>query len=73
MEKDCYFWIDPNVPEEERIFNIYCSQCRAKNPKVDCWFWEGSIKGFGPYDYVCDSCGYVVHKNENQNEDARSV
>lgn len=61
-KENCYFWIDNSIPEDERVFNIYCEGCRNKNPDKNCWFWEGSIKGYGPYDYVCDECGKVIHK-----------
>lgn len=79
--ENCYFWIDEKVPESERKMNVMCEKCHDKNPKLGYWFWEGSRLGYGPYDFVCGECGFVVHscpKSENTiqkvpNEDSTSV
>jgi hypothetical protein len=60
--ENCYFWIDNTVPEEQRMMNVMCVECHDKNhPDLEAWFWEG-IKGYGPYDFICDKCGKVIHK-----------
>lgn len=59
--QDCYFWIDEKIPEAERGMNVLCVSCHDKNhPKLG-WFWEGSRLGYGPYDFVCGECGFVIH------------
>lgn len=58
--EDCYFWIDEKVSEEERVMNVMCVPCHDNKPSTG-WFWEGSAKGYGPYEYKCDVCGKVIH------------
>jgi hypothetical protein len=61
MNNDCYFWIDNQVPEEERIMNVMCVDCHVDSQHDSGWFWEGSKKGYGPYEYKCDKCGKIIH------------
>ncbi len=61
MSMNCYFWVDETVSEEDRLVNAMCEECHDKTPKTPSWFWEGSVKGYGPYDYVCE-CGRVIHE-----------
>lgn len=65
--ENCYFWIDNKIPEDERMMNVMCEQCHdEKHPELEGWYWEGSVKGYGPYDYVCDCCGKLIHKGSNK-------
>lgn len=62
IPENCYFWIDNTVPEEQRMMNVMCVECHdTKHPTLEAWFWEGA-KGYGPYDFICDECGKVIHK-----------
>ena len=60
IQEDCYFWIDNSIPEENRTMNIMCVFCQ-KEKKIDAWFWQGSTKGYGPFEYTCCFCGKVIH------------
>lgn len=57
---DCYFWINELIPEDVRVMNVMCVPCHEKSSKQG-WFWQGSVKGYGPYEYKCDVCGKVIH------------
>lgn len=62
VKEDCYFYIDQNIPEDERPISVLCKQCYEKN-KVG-WFWEGSKIGYGPYDINCSKCNKQIYKIE---------
>lgn len=57
MPEDCYFWIDG---DGEKGVGVICVPCHEAHPQG--WFWKGSLKGYGQYDYVCNFCGRAVHK-----------
>lgn len=58
---DCYFWIDNKIAENEQIMNMMCLDCHQdKHPELG-WYWEGSKKGYGPFEYKCDICGKIIH------------
>ena len=65
MAEDCWFWMDENIPEEERTMNVLCRKCHEQFPKLG-WFWEGSKHGYGPYDFICKKCGHEIHKKGNK-------
>jgi hypothetical protein len=76
MDKDCYFWIDNTLPEDERMLNILCKECHKQHYAEDFgWFWEGSVKGYGPFDYKCGKCEKIIHaasKITETNESSRN-
>jgi hypothetical protein len=63
--EDCYFWTDESVPEDERKINVLCEGCHLKFPGLG-WFWEGSRLGYGPFDFICEKCGHVVHTSTSK-------
>lgn len=67
---NCYMQPDPNpvVKEEERTMVFYCEECRnAKHPGA--WFYEGSRYGYGPFDFMCEECGKVLHQHVEEEEE----
>ena len=58
---DCYFFIDCRVSEEKRCMSVMCVECHDQKYPEMGWFWPGSQKGYGPFQYVCSICGKVVH------------
>lgn len=62
--QDCYFYVDTtqDLPEEERIMSPLCIQCRDEHFPDVGWFWAGSKKGYGPWNYNCKNCGKSIHK-----------
>lgn len=64
MEKkeDCWFYQDVSIPENERKMLVLCINCHKKEP-VKGWYWEGSRLGYGPYNFICEKCKHVIHKN----------
>ena len=69
MKEDCYFWIDQSLPEEKQIMNVLCIECHdTKHPELG-WFWKGSEKGYGPFDFICEICGKTIHTPNKGNTD----
>ena len=60
IQEDCYFFIDENIPEEERPVSVLCKSCHKDNQIG--WFWQGSKRGYGPYDIKCSKCNRYVYK-----------
>lgn len=68
LKQDCYLWIDETVPEKQRTMNVLCIECSKKFPGLG-WFWEGSRRGYGPFDFICKKCGHIVnHAPKNSTE-----
>jgi hypothetical protein len=63
MVEDCYFMQDQdeNISDEQRTMKVYCMDHAPKG----AWFWEGSKEGYGPFSYICNVCGKVIHDNED--------
>lgn len=64
QKQDCFFIIDPNVDIEDRKIDIMCCECMHKHRLSNCWFWEGSKRGYGPFLFKCDFCGFIISKPE---------
>lgn len=65
-DKDCYLFIDLDVPEEHRCMSIMCVKCHDEK-MPDCGsFHEGSKLGYSNYDWICDLCGEIIHKAEQE-------
>lgn len=65
-QEDCYLWMDESILEEERTMNVLCQQCHLTYPGLG-WFWEGSKLGYGPFEFICNKCGHVVHAAPKSN------
>jgi hypothetical protein len=65
MEENCWFYMDETVPEEEQTINVLCCDCHEKFPTLG-WFWEGSKRGYGPFDFICEKCGHKVHEKPKE-------
>ncbi len=55
---NCYFYLTEN-----KVMCL-CEKCGEQNQNA--WFWNGQNKGYGPFDFVCQNCGFIVYKNENK-------
>ena len=66
VDKNCYFYIDENIPEDERCMTVICELCHKKTPKG--WFWEGANRGYGRYNVYCDLCQLPIHLEKNTYE-----
>lgn len=60
QNEDCYFYMDESLPEEQRTMNAMCVKCHKNENKG--WLWEGSKRGYGPYEITCDICGYIIYQ-----------
>lgn len=70
MSEDCYFFIDPTIPEDVRTMSVVCVECHDQYIPDTGWFYRGSQDGYGPYDYQCCKCGKLVHQvNEELDEE----
>ncbi len=68
MDNDCYFFIDEDVPLEERKISVLCVECHdAKMPETGM-FYRGSKDGYGPFNYKCCLCGKLVHRADDDDE-----
>jgi hypothetical protein len=61
QNEDCYFWVDTSLSEAERVVNAMCVKCHDTNPTKG-WLWEGSKRGYGPYEMTCDVCGHIIYQ-----------
>lgn len=60
--EDCFFYIDCRTPKDEQYMSVMCVQCHdEKHPDMG-WFWPGTKKGYGPFEYKCAICGKMVHQ-----------
>lgn len=67
--EDCFFFIDYEVPEEERTMSVVCVACHEQQMPDIGMFWSAK-NGYGPFDYKCCKCGKLVHsKNEYDYEE----
>jgi hypothetical protein len=64
IKQDCYFYTDQNLDVSEQTIKTMCVEC-YKNSDVACWFWEGSRLGYGPFNFICDTCGHTIHKKKD--------
>jgi hypothetical protein len=61
VQLDCYFFVGEGT-DEDRKMEAWCLDCRgAKRPNTG-WFWNGSTKGYGPWDIKCHACGKYIHR-----------
>ena len=57
--EDCFFYIKGEDPDA--IIECLCVDCReSKFPELG-WFWSGSEKGYGPFEFICESCDKVIY------------
>lgn len=63
-QRDCYFFIDVSVPEDDRTMSVLCIPCHDNKMPDTGWFYKGSVEGYGPYTYKCHICGLVIHSHE---------
>lgn len=68
-DQNCYFFVDPTVPEEERTISVMCVKCHDEEMPETGWFYRGSEEGYGPFDYQCELCGKFVHKVSDDEDD----
>jgi hypothetical protein len=68
MSIDSFFYMDMELPEEDRNMECYCVDCFVGLGKENGMFWEGSIKGYGPYYIKCKNCSKNIHVVENDQE-----
>ena len=67
--ENCYFYINEEVPEAERDVKVLCEKCHDEKFPTKGWFWEGSKRGYGPFDFICSECNCIVYSHEkDQNE-----
>ena len=64
MGENCYFFTEKRQDGEEYM-TARCVPCHEKNQKQPGWFWPGELKGYGPYDIICTSCGKKIHSTES--------
>ena len=67
QKEDCYFYTDASLPESEQVIQVMCVGC-VRERQLDGWFWEGSRLGYGPFDFICNLCGHVIHGKANVDE-----
>ena len=67
--KDCYFFVDHEVPIQERKISVLCVKCHDEKMPETGMFYEGSKEGYGPFNYKCCLCGELVHKSDEYKKD----
>lgn len=66
MSEDCYFFIDPTIPEEMRTMSILCVECHDQYLPDTGWFYRGSVEGYGPFEYQCCKCGKFIYEPDDE-------
>ncbi len=71
-EEDCYFYVNGELGKVRCV----CTDCIKGEAyqHIDPWFWPGSTSGYGPFNFICESCKRVVHAQEETpatSEDSR--
>lgn len=61
---DCYFFVDQEVPEKDQKMLVMHVECRNTHKPNQGWFYQGSVEGYGPFDFRCCICNELVHKAE---------
>lgn len=66
MPEDCYFFVkmDEDIADDRRTMSVLCIPCQREHYPNVGWFWEGSVEGYGPWNYICCCCGKDVSKGE---------
>lgn len=62
--EDCYFIVDMEDTEENQKIQIFCVDCYQKSNNKNGWYWDGSVRGYGPYLFKCQLCEKILYKPE---------
>ena len=63
MSEDCCFEIISDNGKQR--MGAKCMSCCQEN-KDNKFFWQGSKKGYGKYEVVCEICNKVIHNPDKQ-------
>lgn len=66
QDLDCYIFINPSVPEEQRVVEALCVECRNEKLPDSGFFYEGSKEGYSDFDWQCSICKKYIHKIEDE-------
>lgn len=66
--EDCYIFIETEKDTNKEAIRILCVDCHAKLEKKIGWFYEGSLKGYGPWPFICGKCSHVIHDFKEPND-----
>jgi hypothetical protein len=69
-QEDCFFYVGSTSQDEEERILARCLNCQKEEDGG--WFWEGSKKGYSPYDVSCNVCGKFIYKYEKENTEENS-
>lgn len=67
-KRDCFFFVNLDVPEEDRTMSVLCVPCRTEKMPDTGWFYRGSVEGYGPFTYKCCLCGSVIHEPDQSTQ-----
>jgi hypothetical protein len=66
---DCFIFIDPSVPEQQRTIEAVCVECHNEKMPDSGFFYQGSKEGYSNYDWHCVICKKIIHKAEEEQEE----
>lgn len=61
MDKDCYFSVRDDAEPGRQTIQATCVDC-ARKLGTPGWFWQGTVLGYGPWEFTCNRCGVVIHE-----------
>ncbi len=61
MLENCYFYTTKK--DNDTYVVALCMECRKNNKELG-WFWEGSVKGYGPFVFKCEKCEKLIYEPE---------
>lgn len=63
--EDCIFVIN----EDKETLSTYCLNCyQEKINNEKGMFWNGAVRGYGPWEIKCDSCNKVIHEGPDADQ-----
>lgn len=66
--KDCYFYTTRRGGES--FVAPLCLGCHGRSPGLG-WFWPGSSRGYGPFEFRCEKCGTLIYEPSNAEDETQ--
>lgn len=66
--KNCYFYTHKDGNDLKVA--ALCTKCHDERFPDLGWFWNGYLRGYGPYLFACAKCGDVIYRPEEIKESA---
>lgn len=65
--KECFFYIDPAVADDEQKVETVCVDCYESQQLRSGWYWD---KRLGPWLYSCKFCQKVIYDGRPKSKES---